>query len=121
METKMNLPNKEEWTLVGYFGVDSGLCWIGDPCYILHSDEKDDALGKDWEDFGDILYRDSPFGPVVSSDFDGLGICVSTGYGDGEYPVYALIINDGRSDRISAIFIDFLGMWDEDIQDEEEA
>lgn len=23
------------WTQVGVIGVDSGLCWVGDPCYCV--------------------------------------------------------------------------------------
>ena len=26
----------EEWEHIGEIGVDAGLCWLGDPCYILH-------------------------------------------------------------------------------------
>jgi hypothetical protein len=31
---------------IGEIGVDAGLCWIGDPCYILHTDQPPKAIGK---------------------------------------------------------------------------
>ncbi len=32
--------NKTKWEKIGQIGVDAGLCWIGDPCYILHKEEE---------------------------------------------------------------------------------
>ena len=41
---------------------------------------------------------------------EGLGCCVSTGYGDGTYPVYALIQSTpGFGKRVCAVIIDFTG------------
>ena len=118
--------NRDEWKLVGHFGVDAGLCWIGDPCYILHKDKPvypgaepeglPESLGKDWGDFCDILNQgdDETSGPTLRSfnyakGHEGLGVCVSTGFGDGVYPVYAHISEEGDwGKRVSAIFIDFL-------------
>jgi hypothetical protein len=37
---------------------------------------------------------------------DGLGMVVDSGYGDGEYPVYAEIGIDGR---VTSVTIDFIG------------
>jgi hypothetical protein len=100
----MELPiNMEGWSLIGHFGVDAGLCWIGDPCYIIHK-KTDGSLGKDWAGFCNLLGTDYP----TTKSFHGLGVCVSTGFGDGSYPVYARIINN----RIHQIFIDFTGEFD---------
>jgi len=113
----MRIPQDSYWKKVGNFGVDAGLVWIGDPCYILHT-EKDlpKSLGKDWSDFCDKLGDDYPtkksFG--FGNANDGLGICLSTGWGDGFYPVYARILNN----RIMQIFIDFDGEVDEDMYEE---
>src|SRR5438270_340558 len=40
---------------IGEIGVDAGLCWIGDPCYILHTDQPPKAIGKSWDEFCDIV------------------------------------------------------------------
>lgn len=136
MKNSNPLSNPDAWTLVGHFGVDAGLCWIGDPCYILHKDKDHvwqprpdmeplvtkaeglpESLGKDWGDFVDKLYADGESGPTLKSfpyalGHEGLGICTSTGYGDGEYPVYALVINDDMmGKRVAALFVDFFGLF----------
>lgn len=111
------LRNKKDWKLVGHFGVDAGLCWIGDPCYILHGEHGlPSSLGKNWLDFCELLWSSSQknatsFGYETGGE--GLGICVSTGYGDGTYPVYIL----EEEGRCAAVFIDFFGLI-EDQEDE---
>ncbi len=113
------LQNKDEWTLVGHFGVDAGLCWIGDPCYILHKKKSElpKSLGKDWGEFCDTLGSDNPTAKSYSYAIghEGLGVCVSTGMGDGLYPVYALIKQDGEwGKRVMAVFIDFYDLLDKE-------
>lgn len=80
---------------IGTVGVDSGLVWIGDPCYILHTDTKDaeklhNRIGRSWVEFCDKLsgIKHTSF-KYLSRDREGLGMAVYTPYGDGEYPVYA--------------------------------
>ena len=118
------LKNKTAWKLVGEFSVDTGLCWIGDPCYIMHTTEYKDgqdvpaplpeSLGKDWGEFCNTLGEDYPtmrsYPHHGTGDKGQLGVVVSTGFGDGVYPVYALI---GRENRVSAIFVDFMGLLDD--------
>jgi len=92
---------------VGEIGVDAGLCWIGDPCYILHAEKLPASLGKDWSEFCDKL-KDLHTQFKYDMGHDGLGVCVSTGLGDGTYDVMAEIVNDpdfGR--RVKSIKIDF--------------
>lgn len=96
---------KNSLVKVGNIGIDAGICWIGDPCYILHQDELPDAVGKSWNEFCDIVGGKEH----VAID-DGLGVCVSTGYGDGEYPVFAEI-KDGR---VMRVIIDFAGDPDDE-------
>jgi len=91
------------WKLVGHFGVDAGICWIGDPCYILHTDEPVKSIGKNWEEFCDKLGKKESKEFTFNAGHEGLGICVHTGWGDGYYPVYARF-EDGR---IMQIYIDF--------------
>lgn len=100
------------WELVGHFGVDAGICWIGDPCYIIHTDDQPKAIGKNWREFCDILGESYPIKKSFRYDMghEGLGVCVSTGWGDGTYPVYALI---NEHNRISQVLIDFEGIFEE--------
>lgn len=101
------------WEKVGYIGVDAGLCWVGDPCYILHQSPEEfpsESLGKTWHEFCDKLTD----GQQVTSfpyalGHEGLGVAVNTGYGDGTYPVY-VTKEDGR---IAGVFVDFMGIMDD--------
>jgi hypothetical protein len=99
--------------LVGHIGVDAGLCWVGDPCYILHQDKPlPPSLGTDWLDFCEKLGKEHP--TMKSFPYalghEGLGVCVSTGFGDGKYPVYAEISDEGdwgkRVKSITVVFIE---------------
>ncbi len=95
---------------IGVIGVDAGLCWIGDPCYVLHA-TPEKSIGKDWGDFCDILWkkRNETDNECVQFNYDaghaGLGVCVPSGYGDGVYPVYATF-RDGIVTSVSVVFDD---------------
>lgn len=82
-----------KWEKVGEIGVDAGLCWVGDPCYILHTTPGNEPkdLGKDWLEFCNTLPEENP----VAKQYDE-GVVVSTGYGDGSYPVYVKKNDEGR-------------------------
>ena len=93
---------------VGVIGIDAGLCWIGDPCYIIHHGHllpKD--IGLTWLEFCDGLefYRQGPVLKQFNYDTGspGLGVCVQSGAGDGEYPVYAEI-EDGMVVSVTVYF-----------------
>jgi hypothetical protein len=105
MKTHMNIRK-----YIGEIGVDAGLCWIGDPCYILHKEQPPKAIGKSWDDFCDILQDDDQYPTCKQFNYDlghvGLGMVVSTGYGDGTYPVYAEFNDEGRIARVWVEFID---------------
>jgi hypothetical protein len=81
---------RPELELAGSFGVDAGLCWIGDPCYVMGGEDMiiDDEKGYS-----------APLGY-------GVGMAVATGYGDGEYDVYVRRTEEGRIAEISIMFID---------------
>jgi hypothetical protein len=94
---------------IGKIGVDAGLCWIGDPCYVLHADPLPKAIGRDWGEFCEILHADDQYPTWKQLNYDlghaGLGVVVSTGYGDGMYPVYAEFTDEGR---IAKVWVEFI-------------
>lgn len=130
--------------LVGYVGVDAGLMWVGDPCYVIgkvgdseEEREKVESWNKHWfgreGSFCDLLeatdakregkehgnvYR---FPMCLTSAQDMLeatsqahctGIAVSSGWGDGVYPVY--VEYEGR--RVKSVTVEFM----EDDEDEDD-
>ena len=105
----------KQWEQVGSIGVDAGLCWIGDPCYVLHTEKPPASIGATWGEFCDKLHTTG--GESTSFPFDlgheGLGIAVSTGWGDGSYPVYVRKEN-GRIAEVRFVF-----MGDDDPEDED--
>jgi hypothetical protein len=98
------------WATVGNIGVDAGLCWIGDPCYVLFKKTEKDglpkALGKTWGEFCNKLGEDYPTARAFHYDagHSGLGVCVSTGDGDGSYPVMVRY-DQGRVAEVKVVFI----------------
>lgn len=95
-----------EWEKVGAIGVDAGLCWLGDPCYV-----KD---GVPWD-------RITSQGGDAREHAE--GVCVSTGVGDGYYNVYVKRVDlAGWGRRIAAVKVVFLpgegGEPDEEDDDE---
>ena len=89
--------------LIGRFGVDSGQAMVGDPCYL-------DA----WNQESDFNYERA-CEATIKKEYGVLGhgksVVFSTGYGDGLYPVYAEINDEGRIEKIT---IDFVGSEDYD-------
>lgn len=98
------------WEKVGTIDVDAGLCWIGDPCYIIGNDELDYPY-LNWDDFCKKLFIKEKEGVTKwkhhdETYSDGKGITVRTGYGDGTYPVYAKRNNEGRITEVKIVFIE---------------
>lgn len=102
---------------IGVFTVDSGLFWIGDPCYIHPDDDSKlsppwrkslpNQWGKDWESFVARLNQSQQDDGIQfnhDSGHAGLGVCVRTPYGDGTYPVYGKYNKDGELKRIEIDF-----------------
>ena len=101
--------------LIGSVGVDAGLVWIGDPCYIMHKETPPIAIGENWNEFVDTLVNaDGSFLNAKSYTFDmgheGLGVCTSTYHGDGVYPVVGFYESE-EDTRPKAVIIDFYGMF----------
>jgi len=86
-----------EWEKVGEVGVDAGLMWLGDPCYIMG----DDATYRvhNWDNFCARLNLNKQTNQLKA------GVCVSTGYGDGVYPV-EVKRRDGRIAEVRIVFIE---------------
>jgi hypothetical protein len=108
---------RNKWHKIGEIGVDAGLVWIGDPCYILHKTKKEQPkdIGKSWREFIDKLMPNEK--PKVFQQFNydlghpGLGICFTSGWGDGIYDVEAkYYVGDEDKDhkRIAEIRIKFI-------------
>src|SRR3990167_7752029 len=101
METKLSTLEPK---IIGQIGIDAGLVWIGDPCYILH-EKLPSTVGKSWGEFCDILGSDFTKSFNFDRGHEGLGVCTSTKHGDGSYPVIGFFEKD--SERPSAVIIDF--------------
>lgn len=103
----MNKTLLDDLTYVGSFAVDSGQAMVGDPCYLndwdTNRNEKWDIENKE----GEYSYHGAS-ATTLKSNHGELGnarsVVFSTGYGDGLYPVYALMNDDNR---VSMIVIDF--------------
>ena len=83
------MKRNERHFLLGYVSVDSGQLILVDPCYL-----------KDWKDgpFDLDLKPDNHYAECCMASlslkgagqvFNDLAVCLSTGWGDGTYPVYA--------------------------------
>lgn len=103
---------KQKWEQVGLIGVDAGLCWLGDPCYIIHPDKIPDALGKDWGEFCAAITDVDNKQFNYDMGHPGLGVCVSTGWGDGVYPVE--VLREGEEGRIAEVRVRFIIDEEED-------
>jgi hypothetical protein len=98
----------------GSFAVDSGQAMVGDPCYLdqwkTDEDIEWNLEGKE----GQYTYQGAS-ATTISNDFGELGlgsaVVFNTGYGDGYYPVYIQMNDDGR---VSKVVIDFEGNLDEE-------
>lgn len=88
--------------------VDAGCVMVGDPCYWVDGMDYDVQICDGWEG-----------SKVISSrTVEGAGVVVSSGFGDGVYPVF--IERDPSSGRVARLVVEFI-LDDEDEEDEEEA
>lgn len=91
--------------LVGRIGVDAGLMYLGDPCYVI-----DDELGKmEWSAFLENHCPNPDNGEmarVVPHPRTGaaVGVVAISGWGDGVYPVEIELDKEGRPRRLIITF-----------------
>lgn len=110
----------DKLTLIGQFSVDSGQAMVGDPCYL----DEWQPWNSEEHNFEDHPQHKGEYGylgacnATLEKGFGQLGmasaVAFSTGYGDGLYPVYAHINEDGR---IGMVVIDFTGEYLDDDSD----
>lgn len=103
--------------LIGEFSVDSGQAMVGDPCYLdewkpWNSEENnfEDHVNKKGE-YGYLGACEATLGKGFGQLGGASAVAFSTGYGDGLYPVYAQINDDGR---VAVVVIDFTGEYYEE-------
>ena len=104
----LKIKEKTDWQLVGNIGVDAGMIWLGDPCYL--SDGKGPL--QDWDAFCDKLQKmgRENGSPRRVYDFGITGVAVSSGFGDGSYNVYVKYSNEGSwGKRVAEVKVVFIG------------
>jgi hypothetical protein len=104
----------EGLVLAGSIAIDSGQAMVGDPCYL---DEWDTNKNDEWNlegKVGEYSYQGAS-ATTLANSYGQLGfataVVFNTGYGDGLYPVYVQMNDEGR---VSKIVIDFEGDLDEE-------
>lgn len=112
---------------VGQVGVDAGMVMVGDPCYLdkFTDHEYDDKkvetqMAKRRYDYS---YSGACAATLSEEKAGQLGIgdavAVSSGYGDGVYPVYAHYNHEGRIERLEVVFVNN-DEDEDDVQEDEE-
>ena len=119
---------QEKKILLGHVGVDSGQLLITDPCY-LHDWKDNPPEGEERPCKGLYSYSydgacsatgaEGKFGGALrfALGHEGAGVALSTGFGDGVYPVYAYVRDCGEwGPRVVRVEVEFA---DEDDESEE--
>jgi hypothetical protein len=106
----MKTINATDLQYAGSFAVDSGQAMVGDPCYLGEWKGMVDGEPFDHENhIGEYGYLGA-CGTTIKDSFGVLGndeaVVFSTGYGDGHYPVYVQLNDEGR---VVKVVIDFEG------------
>ena len=93
----------------GLFTVDSGQAIVGDPC---HLNEYDSNTNDEWNLEGKIgqYSFQGISATTLANDFGVVGggsaVAFNTGYGDGSYPVFVQLNEDGRVTKVVIDFVD---------------
>lgn len=111
MKTKYQSKYTTHGELVGYCGVDSGQIMLTDPCYV--SDFKfEDEFSTDEKPSARNEYNYTYNGACSATCStkqagqlgNGTGVVVTSGWGDGSYPVYVQYGDDGRIVSATIVF-----------------
>lgn len=103
-----------ELELIGYVGVDSGQLLLCDPCYIDSQWEEEDFSDENLSPKHAFSYNacsqatlsENGYGQLkYKMGHDGVGVAFRTAFGDGVYPVYAKIDDDGNIKSVEVVFI----------------
>jgi hypothetical protein len=95
--TNRKAPSKG-WQQIGTLLVDSGCITIGDPCRLVDLEYAEMSPGNDLHQQIEKPHGDPPDGTTLP-----VAVTMRSGWGDGYYPVMALI-NKGT---VEAVMIDF--------------
>jgi hypothetical protein len=110
----MNNDLLEDLRFAGTFTVDSGQAIVGDPCYLPDYDPNENQEWNLEGKIGEYSYQGIS-ATTLKENYGEIGgaraVAFSTGYGDGQYPVYVKLDSDNR---VSMVVIDFLGNLDEE-------
>lgn len=90
--------------LIGYCGVDSGQLIVCDPCYLSDWKDTEEISAKKGKKGYPFTYagacsatlEENEGGQLVNEIGAEVGVAVSSGFGDGVYPVYAHIKDEGK-------------------------
>jgi hypothetical protein len=100
---------KKKTFLAGHVNVDAGLIYIGDPGSVVEPSGPPEEI-PDWDEFVDRIlgedYKAEGEIPNVAKEplGQGSGIVIPSGYGDGIYPVYVTLGDDGRPEAAMIVF-----------------
>lgn len=109
---------KNKTKYAGRCGVDSGQIMVIDPCYVFQDDFKHSSsppTGGNYDAICRVSLADL-FGefPLPANGYTGnMGVVTSSGYGDGNYPVFVDVNEDGR---VVELRIAFDGIRHDDYQ-----
>ena len=88
------------WTEVGVIGVDAGCVLLGDPCYWMKEEDYDKYILEAYSKKQSMTHQ-------IKYDMGhkGKGMIISSGYGDGLYPVETKFNKEGRVKEVRIRFI----------------
>lgn len=98
------------WESIGYFVTDKGMVWLGCHHPFIEGSDNPKDVGESWDAFVDIIKEKvDPTGCFAQFRRDdgenGIGVVVSTGFGDGMYPVQIRRSPEGEIAEMRVLFI----------------
>ncbi len=99
--------DNREWELLGEVGVDTGMVWIGDPCYVIGEDASHGFAT--WADFC-AEHKRNRLQPAGQHN----GLAIPSGWGDGVYPVFVKRLS-GRVSEVKVVFLTEADLEDDEV------